>query len=342
MTSTIKSLPFGIMSDGSSATLFVLDNGTMRICISDYGAIITAILLPGGNGDYDDVLLGPSTLSGFANRHMYFGSTVGRFANRIADARFVLNGKTYMLAANNGRNHLHGGIKGFDRRLWSAEAYTDNGRPTVRMHLQSHDGEEGYPGTVAVTALFSLDDNNQLEIQYIAKPDQPTPISMTNHAYFNLRGEGRGTILDHELELMACQYLAVDDNLIPDGKPRLVDGTAFDFRTPKTVGRDIQSVGGYDHCFILDGDGLQLAARVREPSTGRTMQLYTTLPGVQFYSGNFLSEFRGKRGSIYDKHAGFCLEAQYFPDSPNRPDFPACIFSPERTFDHLICYRFGF
>jgi aldose 1-epimerase len=342
MSATTKNVPFGILSDGSEPRLYLLDNGTMRAAITNYGAIITSVLVPSGKAEAVDVVLGPSTLAGYASRHPYFGASVGRFANRIADARFSLDGKEYKLAANNGRNHLHGGLKGFDRRLWAAETYTENGAACVRMKLRSVDGDEGYPGNLDVVATFSLDQDNKLGIRYEAISDAATPVNLTNHSYFNLGGEGNGSILDHELELPAIQYLAVNEGLIPDGSPRSVAATPFDFRQKKPIGKDIAEAGGFDHCFVIDGTDLRTAARVKDPLSGRTLELRTTMPGVQFYSGNFLAGFSGKRGSVYDKHAGFCLEAEYFPDSPNRPDFPSCILRPGQEYNHLIEYSFGF
>jgi aldose 1-epimerase len=342
MAVSTKTIPFGHLSDGSESRLYVLDNGSMKVAISDYGAIITSVLVPAGKGEAVDIVLGPSTLAGYAGRHPYFGATVGRFANRIANGRFSLGGKEYKLAANNGKNHLHGGLKGFDRRMWSAESCTDKGAACVRMKLRSVDGDEGYPGNLDVRAEFRLDQDNRLGILYEATGDKPTPVNLTNHSYFNLRGEGNGSILDHELELAASHYLAVNEGLIPEGAPRPVAGTPFDFSKPKVIGKEIAEAGGYDHCFMIDGTGLRKGAHARDPESGRTLQLFTTMPGVQFYSGNFLSGFSGKRGSVYEKHAGFCLEAEFFPDSPNRPDFPSCILEPGQKYSHRIDYLFGF
>lgn len=342
MSVSTKTLPFGLLSDGSEPKLYILDNGIMRVAISDYGAIITSVLVPDGKRGTVDVVLGPAALAGYASRHPYFGATVGRFANRIADGRFSLDGKEYRLAVNNGKNHLHGGLKGFDKRLWVSEAYTDNGTACVQMKLRSSDGEEGYPGNMEVRGIFKLDQDNRLAICYEATSDKPTPVNLTNHSYFNLRGEGNGSILEHEMELSANEYLAVNEGLIPEGSPRTVTGTPFDFRKPKTIGQDIAAAGGYDHCFVIDGTGLRPGAKARDPESGRTLQLLTTMPGVQFYSGNFLAGFPGKRGSVYEKHAGFCLEAEYYPDSPNRPDFPSCILEPGQEYSHRIEYIFGF
>ncbi|MBN2873771.1 MAG: galactose mutarotase, partial [Spirochaetales bacterium] len=286
-----------------------------------------------------------STLAGLAARHPYMGASVGRFANRIGGARFELDGTEYRLAANNGVSHLHGGLKGFDRRLWKAEVAAEDGEPVVRMELTSLDGDQGYPGRLDVVAVFALRANGTLAIRYEARSDAATPVNLTNHAYFNLRGEGDGTILGHELELCASRYLRVDETLIPvPGEPASVEGTAFDFRKRKPIGKDIVAAGGYDHCFVVDGwngSDLLRVASVIEPESGRTLEAYTDMPGVQFYSGNFVRDVRGKRGSIYDVHSGFCLEAEYYPDSPNRPDFPSCIVKPESPYSHRIEYLFG-
>jgi aldose 1-epimerase len=318
----------------------------MRVGLSEYGAILSSALVPSAEGTMIDVLLGQSTLAGYAARHPYMGSSVGRYANRIGAARFALDGKEYQLAANNGANSLHGGLKGFDRQCWKAETGTEGGEPAVRMELVSPDGDQGFPGRVEASATFSLRSDCSLSIRYEARSDAATPVNLTNHAYFNLRGEGDGTILEHELELASSSYVRVGENLIPlPGAPAPVQGTPFDFRARKPIGRDIAAAGGYDHCYVIDGwDGktLKKAASVLEPRSGRTLEAYTDMPGMQFYSGNFLADLRGKRGSIYDKHAGFCLEAEYYPDSPNRPDFPSCILRPGAAYRHVIEYRFGF
>ncbi len=345
MATSIRTLSFGVLADGSEPRLFILDNGTIRVGLSEYGAIISSVIMPDKKQGEVDVTLGSSTLAGLSARHPYFGATVGRFANRIDSAQFSLHGKTYALAANNGANHLHGGLKGFDRRVWKAETGLDAGESYVRMKLSSMDGDQGYPGRLEIVATFSLRQDGTLSIQYEATADSETPINITNHAYFNLRGEGDGSILGHELALNASRYIPVGENLIPlKGDPSPVAGSPFDFRQRKAISKDILAAGGYDHCFAIDGwDGKKLikAADVLEPESGRTLQVYTDMPGIQFYSGNFLADVRGKRGSVYDKHAGFCLEAEYYPDSPNRPDYPSCIFGPDRKYRHSIEFRFG-
>ncbi len=346
MAAGIKVIGLGVMTDGSEPRLFILDNGSMRIGVSEYGAIITSAIVPDSKSGELDLLLGSSTLAGLAARHPYMGSTVGRYANRIGAARFALDGVEYKLAANNGVNHLHGGLKGFDRRLWKAEPGSSGGNPSVSMSLVSLDGDQGYPGRLDVSVTFTLHTDNTLSMAYEATTSAPTPVNLTNHAYFNLRGEGDSTILGHEIQLEASKYIKVGENLIPvSGDPVAVEGTPFDFRVAKPIGRDIAAAGGYDHCYVIEGsDGKvpRRAARVLEPESGRTLEVYTTMPGVQFYSGNFIADVRGKRGSIYDKHSGFCLEPEYYPDSPNRPDFPSSILRPGTAYRHVIEYRFGF
>jgi len=346
MNPSIRALGFGALSDGSEPRLFILDNGSMRVGVSEYGATLISALVPAGRGAAVDVLLGFSTLAGYASSQPYMGATVGRFANRIAGARFALGGTEYRLAANNGANALHGGLRGFDKGCWKAEASTVGGDSAVRMTLSSPDGDQGYPGRLELVATFTLRADCALSIRYEAASDAPTPVSMTNHAYFNLRGEGDGDILGHELQIDASRYLPVGDDLIPiSGPPAPVGGTPFDFRERKAIGRDIVAAGGYDHCYAVDGwDGSTLvrAASALEPESGRSLQAYTDMPGIQLYSGNFLSGVAGKRGSVYGKHSGFCLEAEYYPDSPNRPDFPSCVLVPGASYRHTIEYRFGF
>lgn len=346
MQTTIKTHSLGVMSDGSEPSLFMLDNGSMRVGLLDYGATIVSALVPAGQGQWLDLLLGFSDLAAYTGNHPYFGSTVGRFANRIAGARFTLDGTEYRTGANDGDHTLHGGHRGFDKQLWKAEAGTDAGNPAVRMELCSPDGDQGFPGRLDVKAFFSLSQDNTLAIRYEARTQAATPLSISNHAYFNLKSEGKGTILDHELEIASSRYLPVGNDLIPLSQaPSALMDTPFDFRAKKPMGRDIAAAGGYDHCYALDAwDGTTMvrAASVLEPDSGRTLSVYTDMPALQFYSGNFLANISGKRGSVYKQHAGFCLEAEYYPDSPNRPDFPDCTLRPGRKYCHSIEYRFGF
>lgn len=338
----IDRLDFGTLCTGERVGLFVLRAGDFTASFSDYGATFLSLLMPDGRGGVDDILLGSSTLAGLTAPRPYFGATVGRFANRIAKASFTLAGKSYRLAANNGANHLHGGIKGFDKCLWDAEASEIDGAPALRLRRTSPDGEEGYPGRLEIEATYILGSEGRLEARFEARSDAETIINITNHAYFNLKGEGRGDILDHELRLLASSYIPVGPDLIPLGDLEAVAGTAFDFSRPKAVGRDIAEVGGYDHCYVIDrqGEGLVEFAELREPTSGRRMQVATTLPGVQLYTGNSLSATPGKRGSVYNKYAGLCLETEFFPDAPNRPSFPSPALRPGETWKHSTVYRF--
>jgi aldose 1-epimerase len=272
---------------------------------------------------------------------------VGRFANRIGGAQFSLNGQMYRLFQNNGANCLHGGRRGFDKLLWNAEAYEEADGVFVRFELKSPDGDEGFPGKLSAAVSYGLTKSNEVIANYEAKADAPTPVNMTNHAYFNLAGEGEGDILSHEITLYASAYLEIDKALIPTGRIIPVQNTPFDFRTRKPVGADIVKagrggVGGYDHWVVLDGEPgkLRPCAEVYEEKTGRKMKLFTTQPGVQFYTGNNLKSLAGKPGSVYEKHAGFCLETQHFPDSPNRPEFPSCICGPGKEYHEKTVFAF--
>ncbi|MGA2545037.1 MAG: aldose epimerase family protein [Rectinemataceae bacterium] len=339
---SIEKKSFGLLASGEETSLFILKAGEIIVTLTDYGATLVSILLPDGRGGKDDILLGCSTLSGYAGKHPYFGATVGRYANRIGRSRFSLGGKEYLLAANDGINHLHGGHKGFNSFVWKADASENAKGPSLRFSRTSPDGEEGYPGTldVAVTVILGLD--GALSISYEARTSADTVVNLTNHSYFNLRGEGTGSILDHELALACSKYIPVNSELIPIGEPIPVAGGPFDFRAAKKIGKDVVAAGGYDHCFVLDrvGPGLLDFADVREPLSRRRMTAATTLPGVQLYSGNFLSAFPGKRGSLYEKHGGFCLETQLFPDSPNKPSYPMSLLRPGQEWKHETVYRF--
>jgi aldose 1-epimerase len=335
---------WGTTPEGEPVERYTLTNSRgMSASLIPYGAILTALRVPDRHGAPADVVLGFDTLDGYLGDHPYFGSAVGRVANRIARGRFTLNGREYHLAVNNGPNHLHGGIVGFNHRLWTAELVGDS----VRLSYVSPDGEEGYPGTLSSTVTYSLTEENELRLDYHATTDADTPVNLTNHSYFNLAGSG--AILDHELTLMADRYTPVDDTLIPTGEIAPVRGTPLDFTTPHAIGARIARVpgpapGGYDHNFVLNGGGgaLALAARVREPGSGRGMEVLTTQPGVQFYSGNFLDgSLAGKGGTRYQKHEGFCLETQHFPDSVNHPEFPSTILRPGETYAHTTIYRFS-
>ncbi len=339
---SIERKSFGLLASGEEAQLFVVKAGEITATLTDYGATLVSILMPAGKGAFEDILLGCSTLGGYTGKHPFFGVTAGRFANRIAKGRFSLSGKDYVLATNDGSNHLHGGIKGFNTFVWKAEASEGPKGGTVKFTRTSPDGEEGYPGKLETSVTFALGADGALSIAYEARSDADTVVNLTNHAYFNLKGEGRGTILDHELRLACSSYLPVDSTLIPTGEPQAVAGGPFDFRKAKKIGKDIEAAGGYDHCFVLDGKGPGLVdcAEVREPLSGRRMSVSTTLPGVQLYTGNYLAGSAGKRGSVYEKHGGFCLETELFPDSPNKPSYPSSKLSPGQVWAHETVYRF--
>jgi aldose 1-epimerase len=297
-------------------------------------------------------VLGFDTLDGYLGESPYFGAVIGRYGNRIANGLFTLDGKEYKLAQNDGPNSLHGGPKGFDKRVWSAEPIREDGSVGLRLRYTSADGEEGYPGTVKCTVTYRLTEDNGLKIGYLAETDKATPINLTNHSYFNLAGHDAGSILDHELMIAGDTFLPVDDTLIPTGELRPVAGTPFDFREPRAIGAGVNAdydqlkfyPCGYDHCHVLrnqDGD-LALCARVADPKTGRVMKVYTTEPGVQFYSGNFLDGTNvGKGGAVYYQRFGFCLETQHYPDSPNQSAFPSTILKPGQQYTSTTVYQFS-
>ena len=336
---------FGKTSGEETVDLYTLtnDNG-LKVQIMSYGATVVSLEVPDRNGKFADVALGYDTFKEYVKGKAYFGATVGRYANRIAKGRFTLNGVEYKLAINDGENHLHGGNKGFDKVIWEGEPFKQEGAVGVKFTYLSKDGEEGYPGNLSCTVVYTLTDSNELKISYEAVTDKPTPINLTNHTYFNLAGQGNGDILSHELIINADKFTPVDEGLIPTGEIRSVKNTPMDFTHPMTIGSRIDQVkGGYDHNYVLNsgGNSLALAARVYEPTSGRIMEVYTTEPGVQFYTGNFLNGVSGKQGKIYYKHHGFTLETQHFPDSPNRPNFPSTILNPGEKYIQLTIYKFS-
>jgi aldose 1-epimerase len=343
---------FGTSPDGVDIELYTLTNAhDVQIRITNYGGIVTQLLVPDRNGDMADVVLGYDSLSAYLEDSPYFGAIVGRYGNRIARGRFVLDGVEYSLATNNGDNHLHGGLKGFDKVVWEAEPYADEGKTGLRLTYVSEDGEEGYPGRLSATVTYSLTNENELVIEYSAESDQPTVVNLTHHSYFNLAGHDSGDILGHELAVAASRFTPVDAGLIPTGELRPVAGSPMDFRESITIGSRIEAAdeqlqfgGGYDHNFVLDDhDGsLRIAARVYEPNSGRVMEVYTTEPGIQFYSGNFLDGSNvGKGGTPYEHRSGFCLETQHFPDSPNQPHFPSTVLRPGARYESRTIYRFS-
>lgn len=339
--------------DGRPVSVFTLDNGNGLVArISDYGGIVTELHMPDAKGHAADVALGFETVQEYVDGSPYFGAMVGRVGNRIAGGRFELDGQTYQLAKNNGPNHLHGGVKGFDKVIWNAQPRQTSDGPALRLTHHSPDGEEGYPGDVDVVVDYLLTHDNELRVEMTATCSAPTPINVVHHTYWNLAGHDSGTILDHLLQLDAAHYTPTDATLIPTGEIASVRGTPFDFTAPKSIGRDIEELppsgddpGGYDLNFVLDdADGsLRRAARVIDPATGRIMEILTTQPGIQFYSGNFLDGLAGKGGANYAKHTGFCLETQIYPDSVNKRDhagWPDPILRPGETYRHVMVHRF--
>jgi aldose 1-epimerase len=343
---TIEKKAFGKTPDGKLVDLYTLTNvHGLKAAIMTYGGILVSLEVPDRNGKLGDVVLGYDSLGGYLDKSPYFGAIVGRYGNRIANGRFTLRGVTYRLATNDGKNHLHGGLKGFDKVVWDAEPIRQDSAVGVKLSYLSKDGEEGYPGNLSCTVAYLLTNKNELIITYDATTDKPTVVNLTHHSYFNLAGQGAGDVLGHELSINATKYTPVDNGLIPTGELKSVKGTPMDFTTPTAIGARIAQVeGGYDHNYVLDGGGgsMVLAARVYEPTTGRIMEILTTQPGLQFYSGNFLDgTITGKGGKVYKKHYGFCLETQHFPDSPNKPDFPSVVLNPGDHYRQETIHRFS-
>ncbi|MFC5462577.1 aldose epimerase family protein [Massilia niabensis] len=342
----ILQAPFGTLPDGRSVSVFTLVNKAgMSVRILDFGGIITEIHVPDRDGNFADVALGFDTLEPYCTDSPYFGALIGRYGNRIARGRFTLDGQAYELPVNNGKNHLHGGTQGFDRVLWDARI---DGAELV-LGYRSADGEQGYPGTLDATVRYSLGEDNEIVVRFSAVTDRATPVNLTQHSYFNLAGGG--DILGHELMLDADAFVAIDADLIPTGNLANVAGTPFDFRSPRPIGQAINAAdeqlgygGGYDHCFVLNKPqekAMTRAARVREPVSGRVLELFTQEPGVQFYSGNFLDGSLQGKGHTYAYRSGFCLEPQHFPDSPNQPGFPNTILRPGDTYETESRFRFS-
>jgi len=332
--------------EGKAVTLYSLkaSNG-FEARITNYGATLVSLFVPDKMGRPGDVLLGYNKLEGYLQEgNPYIGCTVGRYANRINLARFELNRNSYTLFANDGRNTLHGGKKGFDKQLWNVKPAVSDSSAALELSLISPDGQEGYPGKLEVRVVFSIDNQYGLKLQYYATTDQPTPVNLTNHAYFNLSAGNSENILDHKLQLVASRFTPVDDQLIPTGAIDSVSGGPMDFTQAKPIGKDINNVkGGFDHNFVLDKKPGEyaLVAQLHDPNSGRTMQMFTTEPGVQFYSGNFLDgTLIGKNNRPMPKHHGLCLEAQHFPDSPNQQVFPSTILNPGSTYRQTTVYRF--
>ena len=349
---TPTSSPWGRTPDGQTVDLITLHNGNgIEIRVATLGGLITALRTPDRDGQFDDIVLGHDALTGYFPNPTYFGVLVGRYANRIARGRFTLDGATSTLATNDGPNHLHGGRKGWDQAVWRAEPFQNASGAGVVLRHTSPDGDEGYPGAVTAEVTYTLNDRNELRVDYRATTDKPTVINLTQHSYFNLAGARAADVLGHELLINADRFTPVDETLIPTGELAPVAATPFDFNVATPIGARIaqpdvqlQRGRGYDHNFVLtrQGDGLSLAARVHEPTTGRTLEISTTEPGLQFYSGNFLDgTIKGKGGRAYTHRSGFCLETQHFPDSPNQAAFPSTVLRPGQTYQSTTVFTFG-
>jgi len=341
---------FGATADGTHVDLYTLTNDDgMKVLITNYGGAITSIQVPDRKGEIGDVVLGYDTLFEYLKHPRFLGALIGRHANRLARGTFSLNGTTYYLAQNSGPNHLHGGIRGFDKVVWDAQEEIRTDGAVVRLNYLSRDGEEGYPGNLSARVIYTLSSRNELRIEYGATTDKDTIVNLTNHSYFNLGCSG--DILQHELMLNADRFTPISEDLIPTGELRDVHDSPMDFAENMTIGARINDrydqlllAGGYDHNFVLRDPvaSSRLAARAYEPGSGRIMEVFTTQPGVQFYSGNFLDgSISGKGGAVYDKHAGFCLETQHFPDSPNRPEFPTTVLKAGGEYNQVALFRFS-
>ncbi|WP_245686061.1 aldose epimerase family protein [Terasakiispira papahanaumokuakeensis] len=356
----VETQPFGQLPDGRQVEIYQLTNAqAIELHITHYGGTIVSLKTPDHSGHLDDIVLGFDTLSAYLSKayqqvNPYFGALIGRYGNRIDHGRFTLNGQAYTLATNDGTHHLHGGDQGFDRVLWQAQPFSHDTASGVVLRYTSPDGEEGYPGTLDVEVTYTLTDQNELIIDYWAKTDQPTPVNLTQHSYFNLEGAGQRSILDHHLMLNAEQFTPVDESLMPTGELRAVAGTPFDFRQPTPVGQRIDQADpqlsygrGYDHNFVLNrdqagADEVVVAARLWAPSSGRVLEVATTEPGIQVYSANALAgDLTGHKGQVYSRHAGLALETQHFPNAPNQANFPNTILMPGTDYHSRTVLRFS-
>jgi aldose 1-epimerase len=348
---SVKKESFGKV-DGQEVFLYTLTNTRgAEARITNYGGIVVSLKVPDRNGKFDDIVLGYDNLDGYLkNGGVYIGALIGRYGNRIAKGRFTLNGVEYRLATNNGENHLHGGVKGFDKVVWTAKPLRTKAGASLELTYLSRDGEEGYPGNLRVKIIYTLTNNNELKIDYSATTDKDTIVNLTHHSYFNLAGQGNGSILNHQLMINADRFTPIDAGSIPTGELRSVKGTPFDFTRLIAIGTHINDADeqlkfgtGYDHNFVLNGPigVLRLAAKAYEPTAGRVMEVWTTEPGLQFYSGNFLDgTITGKNGKVYNQRYGFCLETQHFPDSPNKPQFPSTVLRKGAVYHTTTIYRF--
>jgi aldose 1-epimerase len=352
MLGSIEKHAWGQTPDGRTVHLYTLKNaGGMTLRVTNFGCRIVSLTAPDRDGHFADIMLGYDTLAEYLRDKRHYGAVVGRYGNRIAGGKFSIDGQSYQLTQNRPPNHLHGGDGGFEYRLWDAEALLRGEAVGVKLDYLSPDGEEGYPGNLTATVYYWLTNGNELRIEYHASTDKPTPVNLTNHSYFNLGGEGSGTILDHELMLRADRFVVVDEALIPTGELRPVAGTPFDFTVPTPIGarvdadnEQIRLGGGYDHCLVFarwDGK-LRRVGSLYDPDSGRLMEILTTEPGVQFYCGNFLNDRDvGKGGKVYGRRGGLCLETQHLPDSPNHPHFPSTILRPGEPYRHVAVFRFS-
>jgi aldose 1-epimerase len=339
---TIEKSPYGSLPDGRRVTRFTVSNAAgTSVSMMDFGCTLLGVEVPDREGKATNVILSFDGLGGYLTKPMFCGALAGRFANRIEAGRFTLDGREHQLACNSKGNHLHGGTVGFDKVLWKARVFRTKDAAGVRFAYTSRDGEEGYPGTLRAVVAYSLNEDGDLSFEYRAVSDRATPVNLTNHAYWNLSGEG--LVEDHVVSSPARFYLPVNAALIPTGEVASVKGTPFDFATPKPIGRDIAAVeGGYDHCLVVDrrDAGLALACRAADPRSGRRMEVWTTLPAFQLYSGNFLDGRTGAGGRVFAKHAAFCIEPEFFPNCVNVPHFPSCILRPGAVWHHLTVHRF--
>jgi aldose 1-epimerase len=343
---TVEKGVFGNLSKNRSVEFFTLKNKIgMTAKLISFGATLVSLQVPDKNGKSADIVLGYDDLESYVNDVCYFGCTTGRFANRIANAGFKLGGREYRLAANAGKHHLHGGIKGFNKAPWQGREFEKNSGCGVAFKYLSPDGEEGYPGNLNVSVTYTLTDDNELKISYQASTDKKTIVNLTNHSYFNLAGHDSGNILSHQISINADRITVVDDDYIPTGQIISVRGTDFDLIEPKTISENIGKFKlGYDFNYVLDKPTpaeLSFAAKVVEPQTGRVMEVFTTEPAIQFYTGNFLNGVKGKSGAVYGKHGAFCLETQHFPDSTNHPNFPSVVLEPPNVYSHITVHKFS-
>lgn len=350
---TLSESPFGNLPDGQQAKLYTLiNNQGITLKITNYGAIVTELWVPDRNGELEDVVLGYDNLEGYLMKSPYFGAIVGRYGNRIDHGKFSLDGNEFQLTINDGENHLHGGNTGFDKVIWKATPIRKDDSVAVKLTYTSQDGEEGYPGTLKASVVYELNNDNEFIVRYEATTNEPTIVNLTHHGYFNLRGQGQGSIVDHELTLNADRYTPVNSGLIPTGELAPVEGTPMDFRMARPIGsrinadsEQLQFGGGYDHNWVLntsDDQKLNFAARLYDPDSGRQMEIWTKEPGIQFYSGNFLNgEIKGKEDAVYHFRYGLCLETQHFPDSPNHDNFPSTRLDPGETYETKTIHKFS-